>query len=174
MMGRIMAVRVEAPDFLAIARASVAARAREHLLSNKSATRRRPGQLRADVIQAAGELFRARGFEGTSMRDIASAAGTTQAMLYRYFPNKATLFKEAVLAPFHEFADEFLTALQTHSVSDFPNTELADFFNSHVYDLAVKQRKLILALLAAQEFSADTVGTSPAPSVTGYPLSSKY
>lgn len=109
-------------------------------------------------MAAASELFRAKGFDGASMRDIAAAAGTTQAMLYRHFPSKADVFKETVVAPFHEFVDEFLAAMRTHSVSDLPNRELFARFNEHVYDLALQNRKLLLALFAAHEFSSEAIG----------------
>ena len=126
--------------------------------SAKASTRRKPGQLRRDIDEAARTLFRERGFDGTSMRDIAFAAGTTVAMLYRHFPNKAAVFRECVVAPFHEFVDEFLAAMRTHSVADLPNRELFARFSETVYDLAVKNRSVLLAMLAAHKFSADEVG----------------
>jgi AcrR family transcriptional regulator len=42
----------------------------------------------ARVLDAAGELFRSRGFRATDMADIASALGLARNSLYRYYPNK--------------------------------------------------------------------------------------
>src|SRR3984957_321627 len=54
-----------------------------------SATRRR-------ILQIALTLMAQRGVDGTSMRDLASAAGLNVASLYHYFPSKRDLL-EAVL-----------------------------------------------------------------------------
>jgi AcrR family transcriptional regulator len=55
-----------------------------------SATRRR-------ILQIALTLMSQRGVDGTSMRDLASAAGLNVASLYHYFPSKRDLL-ESVLA----------------------------------------------------------------------------
>ena len=63
-----------------------------------TATRRRlsPVARRSEIVQAAVALFSENGFDG-STRDVASRAGITQPLLYRYFPNKESLV-EAVYA----------------------------------------------------------------------------
>jgi len=43
------------------------------------------------ILDAAATCFRERGVEGTSMGDIATAAGLQRPNLYRYFPNKEAL-----------------------------------------------------------------------------------
>ena len=47
---------------------------------------------REDVLERAGELMAAKGYEGTSMRDIASAVGMLPGSLYYHFPSKEALF----------------------------------------------------------------------------------
>jgi AcrR family transcriptional regulator len=60
--------------------------------------RRLPGEeRRAALLATALPLFAARGFAGTTTRDLARAAGVTEPVLYRHFPSKADLFV-AVLA----------------------------------------------------------------------------
>ncbi len=49
------------------------------------------------ILDAAEALFAARGFAGTSVRDIANAVGLNPASLYNHFANKEALY-EAVLA----------------------------------------------------------------------------
>jgi AcrR family transcriptional regulator len=44
------------------------------------------------ILTAAGEAFGARGFHGSSMDDIAHAAGITKPLLYRYFGSKEGLY----------------------------------------------------------------------------------
>jgi AcrR family transcriptional regulator len=52
-----------------------------------------PGR-RQEFLEAARGEFARRGFEATTMRDVAEAAGTGAASLYRYFPSKAALLTE--------------------------------------------------------------------------------
>jgi AcrR family transcriptional regulator len=114
--------------------------------------------LRPDIVRAATDRFLQNGFDGTSMRDIASAAGTTQAMLYRHFPTKASLFRETVVSPFHSFVEEFLNEARTSSTEELPNRELLLRFTERTLDLTVENRRLLLALVAAREFSSHAVG----------------
>ena len=46
---------------------------------------------RADIIQAALELFGERGIRATTTRDIAARAGITEGAIYRHFPSKEKL-----------------------------------------------------------------------------------
>jgi len=60
------------------------------------------GDPRADIIAAAARLFRAKGFAGASVREIAAEAGLRKASLYYYFPSKEEIvyaMVEDVLAP---------------------------------------------------------------------------
>jgi AcrR family transcriptional regulator len=53
--------------------------------------RLRPEQRRELILAGAMELFAARGYEGTSMGEIARAGGVTAAVIYDHFPSKAEL-----------------------------------------------------------------------------------
>jgi AcrR family transcriptional regulator len=48
-------------------------------------------QTRQAIEQAAGKLFAERGFHGTTLADITSAAGKSPAVFYRYFADKEDL-----------------------------------------------------------------------------------
>lgn len=63
-------------------------------------------QTRAAIEQAARKLFAERGFHGTTLADITSAAGKSAAVFYRYFDDKEDLlaalaqgFLQDILAP---------------------------------------------------------------------------
>ena len=49
------------------------------------------------IVQAAAELFSARGYDGASTRDIAEKAGVNVALINRYFGSKAGLFDAAIV-----------------------------------------------------------------------------
>ena len=50
-------------------------------------------EARARIAAAAEELFSARGFDGTAIRDIARKAGVNGAMIHYYFGNKEGLYR---------------------------------------------------------------------------------
>ena len=67
-----------------------------------------PEGKRAAIMQAGEQLFSTRGYAGTSIADIASAAGVAVGTVYRLFPDKATL-----LAALHERMEDRFVAVMT-------------------------------------------------------------
>ena len=63
---------------------------------------RRPGKpsARDDIIRAARETFAEEGYDGTSLRAVARAAGVDAALIHHYFDGKAGLFMAAMALPF--------------------------------------------------------------------------
>jgi AcrR family transcriptional regulator len=57
--------------------------------------RRDAAATRQALRDAATELFAERGYDRTTVRDIATRAGVNQALLFRYFGSKEALFEEA-------------------------------------------------------------------------------
>lgn len=63
-----------------------------------SAVARSSGQERqASIIAAAASLFAAKGFKGTTTREIARTAGISEALVFKHFPTKRALYA-AILA----------------------------------------------------------------------------
>src|SRR5437588_3604714 len=58
------------------------------------------------MLRAAGEAFASRGFHGSSMDEIARAAGITKPMLYRYFGSKEGLYASYLRMTGHELVDK--------------------------------------------------------------------
>jgi len=52
-----------------------------------------PAVRRAQIVNAAKQRFREAGFHATTMADIASLAGVSVGLLYRYFPSKAEIIR---------------------------------------------------------------------------------
>ena len=61
--------------------------------------RRDPEARRAKVIEEATRLFAEKGYESTSVNDVAARAGVSVGALYKYFPDKPALL-EGVLSHF--------------------------------------------------------------------------
>jgi AcrR family transcriptional regulator len=62
---------------------------------------------RQQLVETALELFAARGMHGTSMDDIAEAAGVTKPVLYQHFRSKRALFLELL----DQVGQQLLTAI---------------------------------------------------------------
>src|SRR5215510_3047742 len=58
--------------------------------------RRRAADRPREILDAALTVFVTKGFAGTKLDDVAAAAGISKGLPYRYFDNKAELFKEVV------------------------------------------------------------------------------
>jgi len=70
----------------------------EHAMTKSEKRPRRGGELTSQtIVQAAAELFSARGYDGASTRDIAEKAGVNVALINRYFGSKAKLFNAAIV-----------------------------------------------------------------------------
>ena len=59
---------------------------------------------RQQLLEAALDLFASKGFDGATTKEIAAAAGVTEAIIFRHFPTKQALFT-AVLDYKHESKD---------------------------------------------------------------------
>ena len=57
-----------------------------------SASRMNAGDRRRQLLDAALELFSRKGFGGTTTKEIAAAAGVTEAIIFRHFPSKQALY----------------------------------------------------------------------------------
>ena len=72
-----------------------------------------PTERRQEILDTALKLFWEKGYEKTSMTEIAQAMQVAQGLCYRYFPSKEALFQTAVAVSYTHL--EFGNALQCHS-----------------------------------------------------------
>jgi AcrR family transcriptional regulator len=68
-------------------------------------------QTRDRILQAAQRLFAAQGFDGTTTRDLATAAGVAEGTLFRHFPNKKAILVEVATQGWVEILTDLLTEL---------------------------------------------------------------
>jgi AcrR family transcriptional regulator len=66
------------------------------------------------VLNEAARLFRAHGYEGTTMREIAKAAGMLPGSLYCHFANKDELLRAVYLRGVDQISESVLGATQRH------------------------------------------------------------
>lgn len=71
---------------------------------------------RRQLIRAAVDLFARQGFEGTTTRQIAAAAGVNEALIFRHFATKVELYTAILDYKFREEgAEEWLAELRAHA-----------------------------------------------------------
>jgi len=64
----------------------------EHINASPAASRMAGEDRRMQILQLAVSLFSQRGFSGTTTREIAQAAGVSEAMVFRHFATKEELY----------------------------------------------------------------------------------
>ena len=79
---------------------------------------------KTEILDLAIPLFAQSGYAGVSMRDIANAVGIKAASLYHHFPDKQTLYLQAMARAFEDKAQGFAEAL---NVKGTPEKRLAGF-----------------------------------------------
>src|SRR5579862_885526 len=115
-----------------------------------------PKRLPADVrrqqlLAVALRLFGARGFEATTMDDIAEAAGVTKPLLYQHFASKRALYLELL----ESVAQSLLEAIgKAVAAAEGPRQQVEGGFAAY-FDLAVTHADAF-ALLFVSNDPADT------------------
>ena len=85
------------------------------------APRRRPEEVRTHLMDAALRVFAQRGFEGSTVRDIAVEARVAAGLLYHYFPSKQAL----LTALFERSAGLVMAAFANVAAVEGPRERLA-------------------------------------------------
>jgi AcrR family transcriptional regulator len=68
---------------------------------------------RAEICRTAAQIFRERGYDATSVSDIARALGITKAGLYHYFESKEALLFEIMMYGLERVRDEVIVPVRT-------------------------------------------------------------
>jgi AcrR family transcriptional regulator len=89
-------------------------------------------ETRGRIVAAALTLFRERGFEAATMRDIAAAAGVATGAAYYYFPSKEAIVLEFYRSSAEEMQARLESALQDvsgleHRLTELIRVKLAQF-----------------------------------------------
>lgn len=79
------------------------------------------------IITATGELFRQRGFNGTSLKQVTTAAGAPMGSLFHFFPGGKEELAEAVLRSGGAAYRELFEVI--YDAADDPLSAITDFFD---------------------------------------------
>ncbi len=98
----------------------------------------RPRDRKAQLAAVAAELFRARGFHGVGINDIAASAGVTGPALYRHFADKQAILAYVVLAGIDDMESATAAALADSA----PPLEQLDALLTGLATQAVERREI--------------------------------
>jgi AcrR family transcriptional regulator len=105
---------------------------------------------RGQILAAARDAFAGAGLAGTSMAQIAGAAGVTRGLLNHYFGTKRVLY----LAVVEELAAELRNLVRT-DLEDLPVEQLVERNASSWLDSVERNRELWRAVLGVEAIGAD-------------------
>ncbi|WP_019873380.1 TetR/AcrR family transcriptional regulator [Sporichthya polymorpha] len=111
--------------------------------------RRTTAQLRAAILDAAQEAFSARGYAGTTTREVARIAGVSEALVYTQFGSKPGLFDAAVVGRYEAFVAEFTDSWERPLLhpSSASRAEFVHSFVCSFFDFMSRNRELCLTYL---------------------------
>lgn len=116
---------------------------------------RRPGpdSTSGDVLAAARALFSERGYQGTTVRAIAAAAGVTPAMIHHFFGSKEQVFLAAIALPVEP--NVLLAALLDGPREQFPERLVATFVGTwRSADTGPALQSMLRAAVTGQQHAA--------------------
>lgn len=116
-------------------------------------------QRRAEIINAARQAFAEKGFDGTTTRELATAAGVSEALMFKHFPNKEALYTAMQMACCNEKMFDEIVRLEALEPSASTLVQLVHFLVSRVLfdaerypDKAVHARLMLRSLTEDGEF----------------------
>src|ERR1700724_4766189 len=115
---------------------------------------RKSDSKRQAILENAYRLFRAQGFDGTSMADITFQVGGSKATLYSHFPSKETLFVECMMAALENYMSDTLKHLDA-SRSD-PEAALRNFGTSVLNFICSPEQLEVRRLMVAEAARSGT------------------
>src|SRR5436190_12250514 len=77
----------------------------------KTPSRMSMDERRAAILAAVRSVFAERGFHGTTTKQLAEAAGVSEALLFKHFPSKDAMYAAMQQACWSEVAERELTRL---------------------------------------------------------------
>jgi AcrR family transcriptional regulator len=107
---------------------------------------------RRKLLEAARECFARSGYPGTTTKEIAMTAGLAEKTLFRHFPTKAQLFRDAVVTPFANFIATYIGAWRERPRGARPAEVSVREFYADAMNVFDQHGRLLVALIAAQTF----------------------
>lgn len=120
------------------------------LAPTRPGSRRSTAAVRTALLEVAADLFAGKGYGGTSTKEIALAARTSETTIYRQFGSKSELFAAAVLGPFFGFLTEYEAFFaETMAQDGWTDESITRQSVEQFYRYLHRNRNAVLALMSA-------------------------
>ena len=123
----------------------------------KATTKLSGEERRAAIIQAVRRVFADKGFHGTTTRELAKAAGVSEALLFKHFPDKEALFAAMKLSCCSEHLLGQVARLLAREPSSLTLVLMVHFLASYMITRAAArdEEQLILNRLMLRSLAED-------------------
>ncbi|MGH3249578.1 MAG: TetR/AcrR family transcriptional regulator [Trebonia sp.] len=117
---------------------------------------------RAEIVQAAAEVFRQKGYQAATLNDIAERLGTDRASLYYYIADKEELFHESIKdvldANLAQAEAVYATDLSPmEKLTELVNTLLGSYEANYPYMFVYIQEDMAQILTSESQWAAEMV-----------------
>ena len=127
------------------------------------------GQQRREIIlKAVRKVFVEKGFHGTTTRELAEAAGVSEALLFKHFPSKEALYSAIQLSCFSEDREKIIERLETLEPCTSSLVMLVNFLYSQLFEERLSNddvhsliRLLLRSLIDDGEFARFAIKEGP-------------
>lgn len=132
----------------------------------KTAVKLSGEERRAAIIKAVRKVFSDKGFDGTTTRELAKAAGVSEALLFKHFPNKEAIFasmqSSCYTGQYHGKLDQVMELPPSSStlvlMVHFLISYIVGGSVSHDDELAIYNRLMLRSLAEDGEFARLMLG----------------
>ncbi len=130
----------------------VAAAVKEKAITRQ---RRSSKEIRERLLRASREEFEICGYSEARTAAIAKRAKVTEAQLFRYFPSKSDLFRNAVFEPLNEHFSIFIEQHLSKQEEGASFREVERLYTAEFQQFLDKNARLLLSALVAETYSPD-------------------
>lgn len=116
--------------------------------------RRSAEEIRARLLNAAREEFSNKSFAGATTAAIARRAEVAEIQMFRYFPSKAELFREAIFAPLIDHFRSFNAEHGRKAVDEESAKEQAQLYIAELQAFLEEHARTLISLFVAQTFES--------------------
>lgn len=120
------------------------------------------------LLAAATAEFTENGYAGATTAAIARRGTVTETQLFRYFPTKADLFREAVFKPMSAHIARFVAEASSSAASDDANRDSAGRYIAELQQFLREHSRLLMSLIAARVYEHDARPSFGANSLDRY------
>lgn len=113
--------------------------------------RRSSSEVRQLLLDAGARAFREQGYHRATTDQIAEAAGVSMSVLFRHFPSKADLFRDAIVQPFIDSLAVFARTWEESFTDPVHEEEIMRHMVTALYDNFRAHEDAVAALMRADD-----------------------